>query len=308
MGKFLFKLFGGLLILVTGSCSGFVRIVDTTIPGQTPGVPITASQAKYVLFSRFGEPGADPGIYYCDPDVYPIGRGDVQQRAIDEFPTIQKDTQSYNAILDHLGLPDTVSLTDQQKLELYQQWKELNVVKLTSTNAGYSFDLIVTNDRRNTRYAGSISFEGQITIDQQTDQGISAGCPICLPANALIDTPSGQVPIQSLKAGMLVWTADAQHHRIAVPIEKTGSVPVLEGYHMIRLQLKDGRTLLASPGHPTINGRPIGSLIVGDWLDGSQIQSVETIPYDGPATYDILPSSETGWYWADGVLVGSTLK
>jgi hypothetical protein len=34
---------------------------------------------------------------------------------------------------------------------------------------------------------------------------------------------------------------------------------------------------------------------------------VELFPYDHPATYDLLPSGATGFYWADGILIGSTL-
>ncbi|HZY44489.1 MAG TPA: hypothetical protein VFF70_07045, partial [Anaerolineae bacterium] len=53
--------------------------------------------------------------------------------------------------------------------------------------------------------------------------------------------------------------------------------------------------------------RTMGQLLNGDRLDGSEIDLIEFVPYNGQATYDILPSSETGFYWANGVLVKSTL-
>lgn len=34
---------------------------------------------------------------------------------------------------------------------------------------------------------------------------------------------------------------------------------------------------------------------------------VEIVTYNGEKTYDLLPASDTGFYWADGVLLGSTL-
>jgi hypothetical protein len=35
---------------------------------------------------------------------------------------------------------------------------------------------------------------------------------------------------------------------------------------------------------------------------------LEDVPYEGSATYDLLPSGDTGLYWADGILLGSTLN
>ena len=77
---------------------------------------------------------------------------------------------------------------------------------------------------------------------------------------------------------------------------------------MIHLTLNDGRELWASPGHPTSDGRTMGTLKIGDMLDGAQIMKLERVPYGGTATYDILPSGDTGFYWANGILMGSTLK
>jgi hypothetical protein len=31
------------------------------------------------------------------------------------------------------------------------------------------------------------------------------------------------------------------------------------------------------------------------------------VPYDGTRTYDLLPAGATGTYWANGVLLSSTL-
>jgi len=42
-------------------------------------------------------------------------------------------------------------------------------------------------------------------------------------------------------------------------------------------------------------------------LDGHPIARVETVPCSYPETYDILPASESGDYFAAGMLIGSIL-
>jgi hypothetical protein len=71
--------------------------------------------------------------------------------------------------------------------------------------------------------------------------------------------------------------------------------------------LSDGRVVEASPGHPAADGRPVGELKPGDLLDGSHVTAVERIPYVGD-TWDLLPDGQTGTYWANGVLLRSTLS
>jgi hypothetical protein len=104
---------------------------------------------------------------------------------------------------------------------------------------------------------------------------------------------------------MLVWTMDAGR-RVAAPISIVGHTRAPVGHRVIRVVLADGRAVVASPGHPTADGRRIGQLSPGDFLDGSRVMTTESTPYVGD-TWDLLPLSSTGEYWADGVLLGSTL-
>ena len=76
----------------------------------------------------------------------------------------------------------------------------------------------------------------------------------------------------------------------------------------MRVVLADGRMLSASAGHPLPDGRLLGSLALGERLDGAEVSSIERLPYSGPATYDLLPAGPTGWYWANGILLASTLR
>jgi hypothetical protein len=70
--------------------------------------------------------------------------------------------------------------------------------------------------------------------------------------------------------------------------------------------LADGRAVVASPGHPTADGRRVGDLNLGDVLDASRVVTTESLPYVGD-TWDLLPLSSTGEYWADDVLLGSSM-
>jgi hypothetical protein len=45
---------------------------------------------------------------------------------------------------------------------------------------------------------------------------------------------------------------------------------------------------------------------VGATIDGAIVVARRVSTYRG-ATWDLLPAGDTGHYWADGVLLGSTL-
>jgi hypothetical protein len=104
-----------------------------------------------------------------------------------------------------------------------------------------------------------------------------------------------------------VWTLDERGTRIQGVIEKVGSTPVPPTHQVVHLVLDDGRQVWVSPGHPLPNGRPDGELRPGDGLDGAVVASADLVAYPGGATFDLLPSGSTGNYWANGVLVASTL-
>ncbi len=134
------------------------------------------------------------------------------------------------------------------------------------------------------------------------------GCPICLAGNTLIETPVRLVPAKDFQAGMSVWTRDKTGHRVSGLVTKTSRVQVPPTHQMVHLVLGDGRELFASPGHPTMNGRTIGDLAPGDVYNGGSVAGTQRVPYSESATYDILPSGDTGLYWANGILVGSSLR
>ncbi len=146
-----------------------------------------------------------------------------------------------------------------------------------------------------------------ITVTSRKPSGMPP-CPICLAAATLIATPQGMVRVTDVTVGMLVWSTTADGARVAEPVIEVGSMVVPSGHQMVHARLGDGRELLVSPGHRDARGRPLGSLSVGDTLDGSTVTEWELVPYTGTRTYDLLPAGATGQYWANGVLLSSTLS
>ena len=72
--------------------------------------------------------------------------------------------------------------------------------------------------------------------------------------------------------------------------------------------LAGGAVLEISDIHPTADGRLFADLRAGGSLYGMEILDSRIIPYTHPYTYDILPDSDTGTYFAGGALIGSTLR
>lgn len=135
-------------------------------------------------------------------------------------------------------------------------------------------------------------------------QGCAPLC-VCASPDSLIATPAGQRFIADLRVGDLVYSIDCGELR-AVPIAKTNRVPVT-GHRVVRLTFASGARIEMSGLHPTADGRRFRDLASGDRVDGDTLVAVEVIPYRHDATYDILPASDSGAYFASGVLVGSSL-
>jgi hypothetical protein len=107
--------------------------------------------------------------------------------------------------------------------------------------------------------------------------------------------------------GDLVYSID--HGSLAVvPIRLVHRQPVIGGHRVVELTLAHGATLWISPRHPTADGRRFSDLAAGDAVDGVRVIGARLVDYDQPFTYDILPDSDTGAYFAAGVLIGSTLS
>ncbi|HEX9674760.1 MAG TPA: Hint domain-containing protein [Anaerolineales bacterium] len=269
----------------------------STPPVTPSGERLGAIELKYVLIDTFGPP------FFCDPDYYPVARDDEQQKALEWFGQVDLASEEMRAILARLRM--VALLSDEDILMAYREHKLLGSILVEPSGTEYRFEFRLGEEPEGETVSGRIDDRGRID-EEKREPGFNT-CPICLAAGTLIDTPSGPVAVQELQAGMAIWTVGKSGARTAAVILRTGSVPVPEGFALVRLRLEDGRQLVASPGHPLRDDRRLGELQAGEMLDGARVVSVERVPAVRPATYDVLPAGGTGLYWANGILVRSTL-
>ena len=170
----------------------------------------------------------------------------------------------------------------------------------------YAFELVIGGRNDRSDVEGTVSRRGTITV--HSNEPSLGPLPVCLAGNTRIQTPNGDIQVRDLLSGKEVWTTDLSGARVAATIEKVASSPVPEGHEMIHLVLDDGRTLTASPRHPLADGRILEELATGKIVDGARVVSAKRVTYEESHTYDILPDGGTGLYWADEILIGSTLS
>ncbi len=259
--------------------------------------PLTTPDLKYRLIDTIGPP------LFCGP---PVVRMPSDDEASQEVAALRsQDATSFDAIVHHEKL-DAAHLTADDDRRIVQQVQVLQALPLQADGQVFRFDYIAGRPSPE-HVVGTIDDHGVISLESHdpTQFPGRGGCPICLAATTRIATPHGPILVSDLRAGMLVWTVDAGK-RVAAPIAIVRYTPAPFGHRVIRVVLADGRAVVASPGHPTGDGRRVGELNPGDLLDGSRVAMINVLPYSGD-TWDLLPLSSTGTYWADGVLLGSTL-
>lgn len=275
-------------------------LVPATLIPTLPSSNFSPTELKYEVLAQF------PDFFFCDPDFYPIAREDEMVLAQQRFPELQANQEEFRAILGHNNLSGTASFTDEQKLLIYREHKKLNALFFEVVGDTYRFQIQTGSEgQQGSLITGTI--DGRGSIELQNEESSFPSCPICLGAGTLIDTPRGAVAVENLMIGDLVWTMNGEGERVSAKVLNLGNVRVPATHHVIHVKLSDGRELYASPGHPTADGRLLGDLKVGDLLDGAYVTLTRPLPYKGIATYDLLPSGETGFYWANGILMGSTL-
>jgi hypothetical protein len=237
----------GTAIVVTVLPEGGAGGTAAPLPTPEPPTPIpplpsglTPTELKYRVLEEY------PDFFFCDPDYYPIGRGDEAELAVQRFPEIQSNAEEFQSILNHNGMAGQTNFTDGQKLLIYREHKKLAAIFFEVVGDEYQFQIrTIGQDQLGHTIKGLIDGQGQITELERL--GGIVDCPICLAAGTLIDTPNGPIAVENLKVGDLVWTADAAGNRISAPILKVGSVPAPVNHQMVHVVLEDGREVWASP-------------------------------------------------------------
>jgi hypothetical protein len=292
-------------VLLVAACSGGATPGPTIIPGPTGGGTLTPAELRLHLVDALGP------RWYCDPDSFPISRGTEQERAIEQWPEVEAENELMRAIAARLGIDVDAPVSDADKLAIYRQWKVAVSIPLDVIGEGnFRFDYTaqpVGGATEGVRTAGTIDDHGAITVEQQAAAG-EPNCPICLSLGTLIDTPSGPMPVERLRLGDPVWTLDSDGRRIAGTVIAVGSTPAPVGHEVVRLLLADGRAVTASPGHPLLDGRPLGEIRIGEVIDGSRVVAADRIPYTDSDTFDLVASGPTGAYFAGRIPLGSTLR
>lgn len=128
----------------------------------------------------------------------------------------------------------------------------------------------------------------------------------CAAPDTPIATPTGDRAIAELEPGDLVYSVDGAGIR-AVEVLRVNRTPVVN-HRVLRIAFDNGRLIEMTAGHPLADGRPLSTLRPGSELLGANVVNVTDIAFTHEATFDILPDSTSGAYFAAGVLIGSTLS
>ena len=265
--------------------------------------PLDRVDLRYRLVNKLGRP------MFCDPDFYPIARADEAVLAAEHLAAIKSDASTYAAIVAHLGIDPSTAPTTDQVLAIYRDWKMLRALLLTDTGGRFGFEYVAaagSSGGTGFHVVGTIDAAGTITVARRDPSG-PPPCPICLTRGTRIATPDGERSVEDMRPGMTVWTTDRAGIRIASHVAEVGSAPVPPTHEVVHLVLSDGRMVDVSPGHGLADGRRLGDLKPGNSVDRATVVSAVLEAYRGSTTVDLLPSGLSGTYWANGILLASTL-
>jgi hypothetical protein len=286
-------------LLGCGSGSGSGSVATPT----PSGAALSTAALKYRIIDAAGDPSLD-----CGPPLISSAY-EAKQRADAKAAVTRlgSDPPTLSVVEQRLHITSGPPFPDSQTMDIYLELLKLQKIQLVPVGTGFHFSYRVLAQSATHDVQGSVTRAGSVTVDKVGPSQFFS-CPICLARGTLIATPVGPVPVEAVHVGMAVYTADAEVQRVAVTVVRIGSTRVSPTHRMLTIRLSDGRSVTASPNHPTAGDRPLASLHAGDMLDGAVITSITSEPYQGDRTYDLLPAGSTGTYWADGVLLGSTLR
>jgi hypothetical protein len=262
-----------------------------------PFVPRSEADLKYSVIDSVGEPLVCTGWGIPNPRFNPYT----------EYPRIVSDVPTYSAIIRRQHLPP-LPLTNDQIVAVYRDWLKLSSVRLHWQGGLYDFEMFPgpsPSEALRHEMVGKVDVLGHVYgVHQGPGLG---GCPICLAAESVISTPTGPFGVSNIHPGMHVWSVAPDGRKVDAIVLKTAIRVAAPGSELVHILLVDGRELTASAPHELADGRSIGSLQAGDRVQGSLVVRIDVFDDSFGRTYDLLPSGITGEYWADGILLRSTL-
>ena len=282
---------------------GSVSRSGSVVTVAPSGAALSNAALKYAVIDAAGDPSLD-----CGPPVV-SSDSEAKQRADANAAVTQlgSDPPTLSAIEGRLHITPGTPFTDSQATSIYLELLKLQKIQLAPSGTTFHFSYRVLAQGATHDVQGSTTTAGTVTVDKVGPSQVFR-CPICLARGTLIATPVGPVRVEKVFVGMAVYTTDARMKRVATTVLRIGSTRVSSIHRMLTIGLSDGRSVTASPNHPTAGGTPLESLHAGDSLDGAVITTIASEPYHADRTYDLLPAGSTGTYWADGVLLRSTLR
>ena len=123
---------------------------------RSPGPELSVAGLKYLLIHQFG------GVFVAEPVVLP--RKIRLEQARNAMPVIRDNGEEFQAILQELGIEDAATLTDEQRLLVFDEKTKLNHVRLEPSENAYAFELVIgeRNDRSDVK--GTVDHRGTITV------------------------------------------------------------------------------------------------------------------------------------------------
>ena len=114
--------------------------------------------------------------------------------------------------------------------------------------------------------------------------------------------------VSLLVKGDSVYSVNTRGEKIIVPLIAVNKTAVEPNHRMLNIELADGRKLQVTPDHPAAADYfSLTQYETGTVLDKSTVTQKYFTELNNAFTYDILPGGDTGYYWANDILIGSTL-
>jgi hypothetical protein len=205
--------------------------------------------------NRIIDAAGDPSLDCGPPLISSAYEAKQQADAKAAVTRLGSDPPTLSAVEQRLLITAGPPFTDNQTMEIYIELLKLHKIQLVPVGTGFHFSYRALAHSATHDVQGSVARAGSVTVDQVGPSQFFS-CPICLARGTLIATPVGPVPVEAVDVGMAVYTANTEGQRVSVTVVRIGTTRVSPRHRMLTIRLSDGRSVTASPNHPTAGDRP----------------------------------------------------